>query len=572
MTQLTDRSPSITPDPVVVQGGRPAFALAAALVRGATAAGLGLGAIAVLVMAMWISSPFPDRGPGSALHVVAGLWLLAHGTELVRSDTLSGTPAPMGLVPLLLVALPALLAHRAARDVLEPHGGRPSPSPTGAVCAVTVGYVLAAAPVALYAAGGTIGPDPSSAAFHVPLVAGVAAACGAWTAYDRPLGPLPDRRPERLRSLLARPDVAATLRSAAAGALAQLAGGALLVAASLMWHAQAAQDSFLQLAGDWPGRLALLLLALALVPNAAAWGAAYGLGPGFALGTGATVTPLALTGTPALPAFPLLAAVPAAGPGTPLHWAAVAVPVAAGATVALFTLRTAAPRLGPPETAWGLRNTALSVLLAAVGCAALTAVLTAAAGGPLGAGRLAAFGPVWWQTGLASLAWTAGIGVPTALGVRAWRLRSRTKEAGESETLPTTSAPGATDEDTDEDITDSYDVLPASPWASGFPSSRDTSHPQPSGSVPADGGGAQLAESDAPEGAGGPRPGAEPSGSQKADEGGARLAASDMSGAADPLPSGPGTASDAAADVPRRPAAEPGAQVPGAADEGGPDA
>ncbi|WP_443045843.1 cell division protein PerM [Streptomyces sp. KY70] len=52
----------------------------------------------------------------------------------------------------------------------------------------------------------------------------------------------------------------------------------------------AAQESFLALAGDWSGRVAVLLLAVSLVPNAALWGAAYGLGPGFALGTGATAT------------------------------------------------------------------------------------------------------------------------------------------------------------------------------------------------------------------------------------------------------------------------------------------
>ncbi|MFF3321441.1 DUF6350 family protein [Streptomyces sp. NPDC002889] len=433
MTQLTESSPPISPEPVLVQGGRPATALAAAFVRGATAAGLGFGAITVLVMALWITTPFPDRGPGGALHVAAGLWLLAHGTELVRTDTLSGAPAPMGVVPLLLVALPVWSAHRAARDVLELDPGRPRPTTGGAVCAVTAGYVLAAVPFLLLAARGALPANPYSAATHVPLVTAVAAACGAWTAYGRPLGPLPARLPERLRRTLARTRVAVALRAGAAGALILLGGGALLVAVSVVWHGQAVQESFLQLAVEWPGRLALLLLTLALVPNAAAWGAAYGLGTGFALGTGATATPLALAGTPALPAFPLLAAVPAEGRGTPLHWAALVVPLAAGVTVALFTLRTAAPRHGVREVARGRRETALTALLAAAGCAVLTAALTAAAGGPLGTGRLSAFGPVWWQAGAAALAWTAGIGVPVALGLRAWRLRTpRAEKADES--------------------------------------------------------------------------------------------------------------------------------------------
>lgn len=71
-------------------------AAAACVVGGAVAAGLGLGFLAVLVIVLWISSPYPDSGPGGALHLAAGLWLLAHGTELVRYDTLSGVPAPVG--------------------------------------------------------------------------------------------------------------------------------------------------------------------------------------------------------------------------------------------------------------------------------------------------------------------------------------------------------------------------------------------------------------------------------------------------------------------------------------------
>lgn len=409
--------------PVPVQGGT-SVALVASFVRGATAAGLGLGLIAVLVTLMWISSPFPDSSPADALHVAAALWLLGHGTELVRADTLSGAPAPMGVVPLLLVALPLWLAHRAARDALEPVPGRPRPSAWGAPTMVASGYVMVGAPVVLYVAGGSFAADPLSALVHLPLVTLLAAASGAWTAGGRPLGPLPEWVPRRLRVALARTRVAAALRSSAAGALALVGGGAVLVVTALIWQGRAAQESLLGLSGEWSGRVALVLLALALLPNAAVWGAAYGLGPGFALGTGATATPLALTGTPALPDFPLLTAVPGQGPGTPLHWAAAAVPVAAAVVVAWLTVGVAAPKYGERETAWGAGETALTVLLAALGCAGLVALLATASGGPLGTGRLAEFGPVWWSTGAAALVWTAGLGIPLALTLRAWRLRT----------------------------------------------------------------------------------------------------------------------------------------------------
>ncbi|NED29011.1 hypothetical protein G3I37_29630, partial [Streptomyces anulatus] len=54
-----------------------------------------------------------------------------------------------------------------------------------------------------------------------------------------------------------------------------------------------------------------------------------------------------------------------------------------------------------------------------------TALLTAVAGGPLGTGALREFGPVWWLAGPAALVWTAGIGVPAALLLRLWRLRTQ---------------------------------------------------------------------------------------------------------------------------------------------------
>lgn len=349
-------------------------------------------------MMVWISSPSSDSGPGGAFHAAAGIWLLAQGAELVRTDTLSGTPAPVGVVPLLVTAVLLWLVHRAARDVMEPDDEGRTPTSAGSVfCLVTGGYLLVVAVVAFYAKSGSMVAQPSSLLFPlVPVVAGAAGA-GVWTAAGRPVGP-PSWAPVRLHEAMARTRFAvraeAVFRSAAAGTAVLLGGGALLVAASLVWHAEQVQASFLGLSGDWAGRSAVLLLAMALVPNAAVWGAAYGLGPGFALGTASTATPLAFTGRPALPDFPLLAAVPAHGPGTLLNWAAVAVPVAAGVTIARFTGRN-----GEARSLW---ETALTAALAAVGCGVGTAALAAAAGGPMGTGALAEFGPVWWLTGAAA--------------------------------------------------------------------------------------------------------------------------------------------------------------------------
>ncbi|URN12995.1 DUF6350 family protein [Streptomyces radiopugnans] len=165
-----------------------------------------------------------------------------------------------------------------------------------------------------------------------------------------------------------------------------------------------------RLAPTTSGLAAVLLLALALTPNAAVWGASYGLGPGFTLGGGSVVRPSAVVNLPPLPDFPLLAAVPAEGPGTAAAWAAaVPVPLAGGLLAAWCVARAAVPARGGLAALDG-RATACAAVLAACGCGAAMAVLAACAGGPLGTGALAHLGPDWRLTGAAALGWTAVLG------------------------------------------------------------------------------------------------------------------------------------------------------------------
>ncbi|WP_078941002.1 cell division protein PerM [Streptomyces cellulosae] len=433
VTQMTARRPLLSSLPARMRDRSPG--LGAGLLGGAFAAGLGLGSFTVLVMALWISSPYPDSGPGGALHVAAALWLLAHGAELVRTDTLSGVPAPVGVIPLLLLMPPVWLVHRAARDAVDAGGaqeagGVEGPPPVPAWTAwtgVVLGYLAVGAAVALYASGGVLRPAWGWTGVCLPVTVAGAAGAGVWTAYGRPR-PAVDRVlikwPARVRRLVpgagARKRLGVAARAAGAGTAVLVGGGALLLAVSLVWHGGATRASFLQLTEGASGRVAVLLLCLALVPNAVVWAAAYGLGPGFTLGVGHAVTPLASAPTPLLPPFPLLAAVPDAGAGEGLNWAAGLVPTAAGLMVGWFTGREASASLA---RAWSCGRTAVIAGMAAVLCAGLVAVLAGSSGGPLGVSALARFGPVWWQAGAAALVWTAGVGVPAALGARAWRCR-----------------------------------------------------------------------------------------------------------------------------------------------------
>ncbi|MDJ0340554.1 DUF6350 family protein [Streptomyces sp. H10-C2] len=447
---MTDR---ITALPERGTDARRASAAAAAFSGGVVAAALGLGALAVTVLFLWITSPFPDSGLDGALRIAADLWLLAHGADLVRSDTLSGVPAPIGVTPLLLVALPAYLLYRAAGhavarvegdggeggeggDAGDVEGAAASVRPVSRVAAaaagwLVAGYLLVGVAVVLYASSyGQVRGDPLSAVLHLPVVAVLAVAAGAWSACGRPMIELPrfvrrrfDERP--LPRWLSPPEggVTAALRAGAAAAAVLVGGGALLGAASLVWHARLAGHAFTQLSAPLSGRCAVLLVALALVPNVAVWGASYALGPGFVIGAGSVVAPAGSSGyrvpvpVPVLPNFPLLAALPAPGAGTSLGWAVLGLPVLAGVTVAWLVGGAAA------SGSWRPARAAVVAGLAALGCGAALALLAGWSAGPIGSATLAAFGPVWWATGGAALGWTALVGVPGALGVRWWHVR-----------------------------------------------------------------------------------------------------------------------------------------------------
>jgi hypothetical protein len=186
------------------------------------------------------------------------------------------------------------------------------------------------------------------------------------------------------------------------------------------------QSAFPRLAGgSWTGQFAVLLLVVALLPNAAVWAASYGLGPGFALGAGSMVGPLTESGRTRLPPFPLLEALPTADGGFGLLAcvAAGTVPLAAGVTIGWYVARAAVPEPGRRDVAVGRPGTVCAVALVACECGMGVAALAAISGGALGTEAMASLGPSWWLTGVAASAWAVLVGTPVALAVRAWRLR-----------------------------------------------------------------------------------------------------------------------------------------------------
>jgi len=205
------------------------------------------------------------------------------------------------------------------------------------------------------------------------------------------------RLPDRARGLLT---------GTAATTAVLLAGGAVVAGASFAMHAGRATSLAAASDPGFVGGLALFATGLALVPNAALWGSAWLAGPGFAVGAGTAVGPFGTT-LGAVPALPLLAALPGGPVPTWLGVAALAVPVAAGALGGVLLAR----RLRCDAGRAALEGLALGP------CAGLAmAVMAWLSGGPLGGGRLTDVGPSWRQVGLA-VAVEVGVAAAAAAAV-----------------------------------------------------------------------------------------------------------------------------------------------------------
>lgn len=404
------------------QGGGVARAARTGLLAGAGAALGGLALTAVPLLALWVVTPYVQDGARGSLHLACCLWLLAHGADLVR--TTGGGPgagtAPVGVAPLLLTAAVLVLLCRAGRRLGRALPGQGGHGPAAGLLGLCCGYgAVTAAVLPLACSSGLLRARPVPALAAALLVAAAAGAAGLRSAV-RLRSPRP-HRPGPPRWAFPAAAGEPLLRAVAAACAALLGGGALVLGTALLGHGGAAGRSILALAPDTPGQCGLLLLCLALYPNAVVWSAAYTLGPGFAVGTGTVVAPYG-TVLGRTPELPLLAALPdpaGSGAPTPLGWAALALPPLAGAALAAVLGRAAA------GARWHTLATAVAAVAGALLTGAAMAGCAAASGGALGAGRLAALGPSPWQTGLAAAAWTAVVGLPGTLLARLLLRRRR---------------------------------------------------------------------------------------------------------------------------------------------------
>ena len=364
-------------------------------------AGGGWLVAASLTLLLWATAAPAGSDPAIPLRVCGQLWLAAHHVLLHAPD------GPFGLSPLGFTLLPVMGIVAAGRRTAR----RAPEYAVRASFGAAAGYALCACGIAAASAGNGLSPEYAQVVLYPAVIALAGHAVGAAPA---------------IRELIPRVE-APWLPAAARGvtaALAVFAGAAALLAAGLIvGHADEALTAQQQIGGGTAGESGLFLVDLARVPNAVLWGIAVLAGPGFALGTGTSVSLFSVVRGP-LPGLPLLAGTPASQHPAVGWLALFAVPAAAGALAAVV--------IGRAARSWSDRITATAAMAGAGGL--ILAVAEMYAGGPVAFGPMSVVGATAWLVGaLVSaqllLAAAAAFGLWYAAPALAERLRGRGDEA-----------------------------------------------------------------------------------------------------------------------------------------------
>ncbi len=339
-----------------------------------------LGTTAVALLA-WASAADPAASAAGAVRTGLLIWLAGLRTSFRLGPSGGLTLAPLGLTLLLggLLLAGGRWAARRARMSRRGSGRR-------LVGGLVAGHVVVAVAVlgtaGLLSSGhDPIRPDPGPAllgAGTLALAAGTAVASRVTGAGSAWWSRLP--RPWR-----------AQLVGAGAGVLVVLAGSALLLAGLLVGHLPTVAGAAHRLAPGVVGGAVLLVLQVALAPNAVMFVASVALGPGFALGVDSHVGADGVH-LGALPGLPLLALAPTGHQLPAVALALLGLPLVAGVVAGVLVTRRS-----PTLT---LEQAGLAGLGAGLGGAVGLTVLAVLAGGSLG--RMATIGPVGWQVGVAA--------------------------------------------------------------------------------------------------------------------------------------------------------------------------
>lgn len=358
---------------------RPLVALAT--LGGVAAAGATLMVcLGVGVLGWFVTDAGSHGAPRDALRAGAVAWLTGHGSGVsVQGVPVTIVPWGITLICLWTAARFGLRVGESVSglgpdsDAIE-DGERDWTVPSAAGL-FTVGYVVALVAAHTLATTPATVPDLSRAVVGAALISLLAGGCGIAAGSGRAAVWI---------DLL--PDTVVVAVSCARRILTTfLLAGLTALVASLIIDWSTAANVLSQL-GATPASAGLFVaLSLLLVPNAAVFAGSYLLGPGFTVGAGTLVTPMATAIGP-LPLLPLLAALPDAG-ATPAWapWLMLVGPVLAAAAAARAVL-------GHPCLRWeegGIRG-----LLGGIGAGTAFGLLAGLVGGAAGPGRMADVAPI----------------------------------------------------------------------------------------------------------------------------------------------------------------------------------
>jgi hypothetical protein len=400
MTDLLSR-PSDTSTSTRPSTPRPLTVSAALAALGAAVTMMVLF-MSVAVIGWFLADAGAHGQTTDALKVGADAWLVGNGSGF------SVRGAPLGIIPLALTGLIVMVVYRYGRWAAATSQEIDEDRTLGLAAVIFTGVYMVIAVVTCVVVGlSDTGPGLGRAIVGSLLVAGVAGTLGMAAGTGR-LAVAVARVPGWVR---------AVAHGAAATFLLLMIASAVLVAVMVLLGLNQASSMMSGLHLSHGDYVMYTLATIAVAPNAVLLGAAYLIGPGFAVGTGTAVSPSVVTLGP-MPAFPLLAGLPEAGPTPQWTMGFLAVPVLVAVVGAVMAQR--AYRVTAYDSA------ALRGFGCGLGGAVLSTLAIALAGGPMGTGRMADIGAPFGEVLVSSVA-AMSIGGLVAGVVTAWWQRRSTR-------------------------------------------------------------------------------------------------------------------------------------------------
>jgi len=357
---------------------------------------IGIALALIATLGSWALAPHSDDvGPDEVARLAVGVWLY------VQHVPLEIGPVSLGIVPLGLMLVPALLCYAGGRQVVRMVRPHTLPEATRAVIPYALVYGLLAAVTAGLVRSDAVQPAPRTAFFAATLFALVAGGLGVLRASGH-LGEALLRIPTAVRDVIA---------SATVGVATVVLVSAVLTAVALAVGFPDSVEMYRTLDPGWSGGLMLLLLTVGFIPNLVLWTASFTTGVGFVIGVDGAVSPQGVD-YGAMPIFPPLAALPPEGDAGGLAFVALIAPLLAGYAIGSMMHR----RLG------GVQVEHLAARAASAGAIAglLLGVLAWLSAGTAGDHALASLGPVGWKVGM-----VAALEMSLIAAVVAWELHRR---------------------------------------------------------------------------------------------------------------------------------------------------